>query len=117
MIANVDRRREPRLRYSWDGQVYTNHIRGGIVSRMIDLNSEGAAILMPHSDRLSTNEEIELGLLYPRIVNGSFNIIHAHPKATIFRSEWYNADLRRVVVRFNSPLLESPAIGNEYIYQ
>ena len=117
MIANVDRRKEPRLRYSWDGQIYSNQVRGGIASRMIDLNSEGAALLMPHNDGIGANAQIELGLLYPRVVNGSFNIIHAHPKATIYRSEWYNSDLRRVVVRFNNPLTESPAVGNEYIYQ
>ena len=116
MIANIDRRREPRLRYSWDGQVYLNNIRGGIATRMVDLNSEGAALLLENRNSIWTGQELELGLMYPRIVNGSFDILHNHLQGTVYRNEWYNTSLRRVVVRFDQPLAESPAVGNEYIF-
>ncbi len=117
MIANIDRRREPRLRYSWDGQMYVQNVRGGLVTRMVDLNSEGAALLVANDQNLWTGQDIELGLMYPRIVNGSFDILHDHRRGTIYRNEWYNPSLQRVVVRFHQPLGEAPAVGNEYIYQ
>ncbi len=117
MIANVDRRREPRLRYSWDSQVFMNNVRGGIRTRMVDLNSDGAAILVENDRNLWSGQEIELGLMYPRVINGSFDIVHNHVRGTVYRNEWYNSSLRRLVVRFNQPLAEAPAVGNEYIYQ
>lgn len=115
MIANIDRRREPRLRYSWDGQMYMGNVRGGVATRMVDLNSEGAALLMDTDRNVWSGQEIELGLMYPRVVNGSFDIVHNRLKGTIYRSEWYNPSLKRVVVKFHQPLPESPAVGNEYI--
>jgi len=117
MIANIDRRREPRLRYSWDGQLYKNNMRGGIATRMVDLTSEGAAFLVEDDRNLWNGEDVELGVMYPRVINGSFDIVHGHVRGTVYRNEWYNPSLRRVVVRFNQPLTEAPAIGNEYIYQ
>jgi hypothetical protein len=117
MIANIDRRKEPRLRYSWDGQVYLNKVRGGFLTRMVDLSSEGAALLMENNANLSSGQEIELGIMYPKVVNGSFDIIHNRLHGTVYRNEWYNSSLRRVVVKFNDTLAEAPAVGNEYIYQ
>jgi hypothetical protein len=117
MIANIDRRREPRLRYSWDGQMYVQNVRGGIVTRMVDLSSEGAALLVESERNLWAGQDIELGMMYPKIVNGSFDIVNNRLQGTVYRNEWYNSSLQRVVVRFHQPLKESPAVGNEYIYQ
>ncbi len=117
MIANVDRRREPRLRYSSDGQMYFANQRGGTVARMVDLNSEGAAMLLDNRRNVWPGQEIELGVMYPKVINGSFDIVHNHIHGTVYRSEWYNASMRRVVVRFHQPLAEAPAVGNEYICQ
>jgi len=117
MIANVDRRREPRLRYSWDGQLYLNNIRGGTLARMVDLSSEGAALLVENQHDVWPGQEIELGMMYPKVVNGNFDIVHNHMKGTIYRSDRYNDSMNRVVVRFNGALEDAPAIGNEYIYQ
>jgi len=84
---------------------------------MVDLNSEGAALLIDQQRNFWPGQEIKLGVMYPRVVNGSFDIIHNHVAGTVYRSEWYNPNLKRLVVRFHDRLPEAPAVGNEYIYQ
>ncbi len=84
---------------------------------MVDLNSDGAALLIENHRNLWSGQDIELGVMYPKVVNGKFDIINNHIRGTVYRNEWYNSSLQRVVVRFDRPLGESPAIGNEYIYQ
>jgi len=115
MIANVDRRQEPRLRYSWESQLYCDDIRGGRLARMVDLNSKGAAILVENDCPFETGKEVEIGLMYPKVINGNFEIIHEHRPCTVIRNEWYNSALNRIVVQFHLPMEQPPAVGNEYI--
>jgi hypothetical protein len=97
--------------------MYFENTRGGTLARMVDLNSDGAALLLDGNREVWPGQEIELGLMYPKVVNGSFDIVHSHTRATVYRSEGYNNDMKRIVVRFNQPLADAPAVGNEYIYQ
>ncbi len=110
----IDRRREPRLRYSWDTHIYTDGFRSGYVGRMVDLNSRSAALLVDFSADLWPGKEIEVGFMYPKVVNGNFDIIQEHRKGTVIRDNWHNPQLKRVVIEFHETLPESPAIGNEY---
>ncbi len=115
MIANAERRQEPRLRYSWESQLYCDDIRGGKLGRMIDLNSKCAAVLVENTCPLEIGKEAEIGLMYPRVINGNFEIVHEHRPCTVIRRDWYNPSLDRVVVEFHYPMDEHPAIGNEYV--
>jgi len=123
MIANVqphqnqtaDRRGERRLRFCWDAQVYgTNHDRGTL-ARMIDLNSQGAAMLLDSSSHVSPGDCIELGLTYPRVEGQAFQIIHDHRTGTVIRTQPYNQSLSRVVVHFGQPIVDPPGTHNDYI--
>lgn len=117
MIAGIDRRSEPRLNYSWDSQIYTEGTRGGRLGRMVDLNSKGAAFLVSNDTDLSLGGEIEMGIMYPRVVNGNFDIINDHLRGEVVRNDWYNSEMKRLVVEFHAPMEDHPAVGNEYIYQ
>jgi len=97
--------------------MYFQNTRGGMQAQMVDLNSNGAAMLVGNDRNVWPGQEIELGLMYPKVVNGSFDIVHNHVRGTVYRSEWYNPSVKRVVVKFDQPLVEAPAVGNEYIYQ
>jgi hypothetical protein len=117
MIANLypDRRIEPRLRYAWDTQVFFPSDSKGLLARMVDLNSRAVALLMRRDRHLTCGQKIVLGLMYPRITDGEFDIVHHHVEATVTRSELYNADLHRVVLQFGQPLDECPGKENEYV--
>ncbi len=117
MIAGIDRRSEPRLNYSWDSQIYSEETRGGRLGRMVDLNSKGAAFLVSSDMNLSLGGKIEMGIMYPRVVNGNFDIVHDHLEGEVVRNDWYNPEMKRLVVEFREPMENKPAVGNEYICQ
>ena len=123
MIANLhyhdetedaERRTEPRLRYAWDAQVMMPGVRGGHVGRMIDLNSKGAAFLLPNDRHAPVGKDVTLRLSYPRVEDGEFNIVTNERPGRIYRSQNYNPEMKRVVVTFNDHLDDAPALENEY---
>jgi len=116
MIANLrhDRRGEPRLKFAWDAQLYLTDARTGTPGRMVDLNSEGAALLLDVSKELHPGQPVELRLTYPRVTDGQFHILHHCRWGTVLRTDFYNPALKRVVLRFQEPLLDRPGVQNEY---
>ena len=124
MIANlhfvpsdepVERRREPRLRYSWDAQLYLPDHRAGTLGRMVDLNSRTAAVLVDRARPLHAGQWVELALTYPRVEQDEFQIIHDHRQGWVLRMDDYNDALNRMVVQFDRRLDECPAVDNDYV--
>lgn len=117
MIANVhtDRRREQRLRYSWDTHVYFTNQRGGTLARMIDLNSEAASLLLDRYRDLEPGQEVELSLNYPKVTGGRFEIVQDRMWGTVRRTQDYNEALNRVLVAFHRQLDDPPGVENEYV--
>ena len=56
-----------------------------------------------------------MALMYPRVADERFDIVHDHIAGTVVRRESYNPSLDRVVVEFHQPLDEKPAVRNEYV--
>jgi len=120
MIANLhhvhpERRREPRLRYSWEAFLNLPEHRGGVMGRMVDLNSDGAALLVGRACTPNPGQPVEMKLAYPRVSDGEFQILNDQRWATVLRTEPYNDALSRVVLRFHQRLEEAPAEANEYV--
>lgn len=114
-MRGVERRREPRLRLSWESHIFLEDIGTGHIGRMVDLNSCGAAVLVDSASQLWPGREVELGFMYPKVVNGNFQIMHYHKRGTVKRDDWYSPSLKRVVIEFHERLPDMPAVGNEYI--
>jgi hypothetical protein len=117
MIASNDRRREPRLRYSWEGRIYCDGVRGGHLVRMVDINSEGAAVLVENDNSFPVGKNIRMGMSYPRISEGEFDILNHETSGCVYRDQHYNPQMRKLVIKFHAPLSRHPAVGNEYILQ
>lgn len=125
MIANLhpesaqpslaEKRAEPRLRFCWDTQIFCDANPRGRNARMVDLNSRCAAILLENEHPVHAGSHLELGLMYPHVRDGEFEIEHTHRYGTVYRCEHYNETLKRVVVQFDEPLPDLPAVENDYV--
>lgn len=105
--GTIDRRTEPRLRYSW--QMYFQPNDGRIEQgRMVDLSSSGACFLTKTYCDLRPGARMPLRLTHPMIQDELFTIIEVRREAEVLRVEHHACDQQRVAVRLHPPLDYNP---------
>ncbi len=110
--GTIERRRESRLRYSW--QMYFQPHDGRIEQgRMVDLSSSGACFLTKNACDLRPGHRLPLRLTHPMIQDDLFTIIEVRREAEVLRVEPHACDQQRVAVRLDPPLDYAPAEASD----
>lgn len=115
MDSVMERRREPRLRYSWPiwfAEDFDDILTQG---QMIDVSSGGAAFTC-YADRCpSHGEHITARFSVPKAdQTDAFDLKNFIREGKICRIDELGPYIRRVAVQFSDPLPFEPAKENEY---
>lgn len=119
MENQVERRTEPRLRYSWPvwfAEDFTDVLTQG---QMVDISSGGAAFTCYADTCPTAGGQITTRFSVPRFADeDSFDLENFIRQARICRVEEMGPFLRRVAVQFSDPLPFKPAekqAANEFM--
>ena len=116
MDCVMERRREPRLRYSWPiwfAEDFDDILTQG---QMIDVSSGGAAFTC-YADRCpSHGEHITARFSIPKAdQTEAFNLKNFIREGKICRIDELGPYIRRVAIQFSDPLPFQPAKENEHV--
>lgn len=110
MDNQVERRTEPRLRYSWPVWFAEDFADVLTQGQMVDISSGGAAFTCYADSCPIPGEKITARFSVPRFADeDSFDLENFIRDARICRVEEMGPFLRRVAVQFHSPLPFRPA--------
>ena len=110
MENQVDRRTEPRLRYSWPVWFAENFADILTQGQMVDISSGGASFTCYADSCPAAGEHITARFSVPRFSEEeSFDLENFIREGRICRIEEMGPYLRRVAVQFSDPLPFQPA--------